>query len=105
MDREDNGLTLQGLAKRLETLEQENTELRHKVTTLEESGTRRDELAEKRGAHARRSAEAAYALDGQPVSRRALLSKAGAAAVAAVAAGGDAAEHPRSQSRPCRLLS
>ncbi len=30
MDREDNGLTLQGLAKRLETLEQENTELRHK---------------------------------------------------------------------------
>jgi hypothetical protein len=44
MGREDSGLTLQGLAQRLEALERgnkrmhsENAELRHKVATLEGS--------------------------------------------------------------------
>src|SRR5829696_3108580 len=80
MGGEDNGLTLQGLAHRLEAVERENERmrsendaLRSKVATLEGSGTRRD-------------AEAASEFEGQ-VSRRSLLSKAGAAAVAAVAAG------------------
>jgi hypothetical protein len=35
----DNALTLERLAQRLETLERENTELRHKVVTLEGSDT------------------------------------------------------------------
>ena len=87
MGAEHTGLTLEGLARRLEALERENTELRSKVATLEGSGTRRDELAENRGSERRLSGEvAALAFDGQ-VSRRLLLSKAGAAAVAAVAAG------------------
>ena len=73
-------------AQRLETLERENTELRHKVATLEGSGRHRDELAEKRGSERRQDGEAVSALEGQ-LSRRSLLSKAGAAAVAAVAAG------------------
>jgi hypothetical protein len=53
MGAEDNGLTLQGLAQRvealehenaerLETLERENTELRHEAATLGGAGTRRD---------------------------------------------------------------
>ena len=84
-EQKDNALTLEGLAQklnaqtlRLEALERENAELRSKVATLEDS----------RGSDTRRSEEAASALafDGQ-VSRRSLLSKAGAAAVAAVAAG------------------
>jgi hypothetical protein len=37
MSVEDNGLTLQSLAQRLETLERENSELRSKVATLEGS--------------------------------------------------------------------
>ncbi len=88
MDTQGNGLTLEALAQRLEALEHENTDLRSKVATLEGSGTGRHELAEKRGSETRRSGdrEAALAFDGQ-VSRRSLLSKAGAAAVAAVAAG------------------
>ena len=95
-EQKDNAQTLEGLAQklnaqtlRLEALERENAELRSKVAALEGSGPRRDELAEKRGSDTRRSEEAAEALtlsDGQ-VSRRSLLSKAGAAAVAAVAAG------------------
>ena len=74
MGAENNGLTLEGLAQRLETLERENAELRSKVAALEGSGPRRDELAEKRGSDTRRSEEAAEALafDGQ-VSRRSLL--------------------------------
>lgn len=89
MGAKGDGLTLEGLAQKLETLQRENTELRSKVAALEGSGTsRRDELAEKRGSHTRWSGdgEAALAFEGQ-VSRRSLLSKAGAAAVAAVAAG------------------
>jgi hypothetical protein len=75
MGAEDNGLSLEGLAHRLETLERENAQLRHKVATLEGSGTSWSEQVP------------ASESDGR-VSRRALLSKAGAAAVAAVAAGG-----------------
>ncbi len=81
MDGERNGLTLESLAKRLETqgqrleaLERENADLRSKVTTLEGSGTPRDDE------------EPAPALDGR-VSRRRLLSKAGAAAAGLVVAG------------------
>lgn len=81
MDGEGNGLNLQGLAQRLETLterlgglERENAGLRHKVAALRGSGSGR--AVEK------------YAPEvGGRVSRRSLLSKAGAAAVAAVAAG------------------
>ncbi len=110
MGGEDNGLTLQELAQRLEglqhenaerlqTLERENAELRHKVATLEGSGTRRGEVAALRGSGTRREEVATLRgsdtrLDGESVSefegrvsRRSLLSKAGAAAVAAVAAG------------------
>ncbi len=46
MGGEDNGLTLEGLAQRLEALERENErmrseneELRHNVATPEEAGT------------------------------------------------------------------
>ncbi len=94
MGTEDSGLTLQALAhkmetqtQRLEALERENTELRSKVATLEGSETRRHAVAELGGSGARRDGEAASGFEGR-VSRRALLSKAGAAAaVAAVAAG------------------
>lgn len=71
--QEHTGLTLQGLARRLEALERENAELRSKVATLE-------------GSEPGRIEEAASETGGV-VSRRALLSRAGAAAVAAVAAG------------------
>jgi hypothetical protein len=93
MGAEDNGLTLEALAHKLETqtqrleaLERENTELRSKVATLEGSETRRDELAELGGSGARRDGEQVPTLEGR-VSRRSLLSKSGAAAVAAMAAG------------------
>ncbi len=87
MSAEGNGLSLEGLAKRLEALERENTELREEVSALGGSGTRRGEVAELRGSDRRRSRneERTPEFDGQ-VSRKALLSKAGAAAVAAVAA-------------------
>jgi len=96
MDAEEaNELTLQGLAQRLETqarrlevLECENAELQHKVATLEDSGMRRDELAEKRGSDTPRDGESVTAEEfAGRVSRRSLLSKAGAAALGAVAAG------------------
>jgi len=75
MGAQENGLTLAGLAQRLETLERENAELR-------------DEVAELRSPDTRQSGdgEATSEFEGR-VSRGALLSKAGAAAVAAVAAG------------------
>jgi len=78
---------LQGLAQRLETLERENTELRSKVATLEESGTRRDETVEKRGSDKPRDEDTTASVFEGQVSRRSLLSKAGAAALGAVAAG------------------
>jgi hypothetical protein len=71
MDGRDNGLTLQSLANRLETLERENAALR-------------DEVAALSGSETSRAVEPVF--EGR-VSRRALLSKAGAAAVAAMAAG------------------
>lgn len=93
MGAEENGLSLRALAQRLEALERENermrsenAELRHKVSTLEGSGTRRDEVAELRSSDARRNEEYVSEFEGL-VSRRSVLSKAGAAAVAAVAAG------------------
>lgn len=82
----ESGLTLEGLAKRLEALERENTELRSKVTLLEGSDTRRDKLADIRGSETPLNGEPVAVLEG-PMSRRSLLSKAGAAAVAAMAAG------------------
>ena len=92
MGREDNRLTLQGLGHRLEALERENAELRHKVAILEGSHTHRDELAALRGSDTRRIGERASELSESSesegrVSRRWLLSKAGAAAVGTVAAG------------------
>ncbi len=93
MGAQDNGLTLEGLAHRLETLERENERLRSenaairsKVATLEGSGTRRNEPAETSSLVPRWNEERASRVDGA-VSRRSLLSKAGAAAVVAVAAG------------------
>ncbi len=93
MGAENNALTLEGLAKlletqtrRLEVLECENTELRSKVAALEGSGTRRERPDEMKESAARRDEKPVSVLEGR-VSRRSLLSKAGAAAVAAVAAG------------------
>ncbi len=93
MGTEDNGLTLEGLAhklealqrenaentQRLETLERENAELRHEVTAPRGSGTRRNAPDEPRSLVPRRDGERASGFEG-PVSRRSLLSKAGAAA-------------------------
>src|SRR5215218_2686684 len=100
MSRGNNGLTLEGLAHRLETQAQklealehenermrsENAELRDEVSALRSSGTRGGEMAVLRGSDTSRTGQAASEFAGQ-VSRRSLLSKAGAAAVAAVAAG------------------
>ena len=90
---EGNGLSLEGLAQRLKTLElenermrSENAELRDEVSALRSSGTRGGEMAVLRGSDTSRTGEAASKFAGR-VSRRSLLSKAGAAAVAAVAAG------------------
>jgi hypothetical protein len=90
---ENNGLTLEGVAQRLEALERENermrsenAELRDEVAELRGSGTPRGEVPALRGSDRRPDKEVASEFAGQ-VSRRALLSKAGAAAVAAVAAG------------------
>jgi hypothetical protein len=57
MGAEDNGLTLDGLAQRLETLERESAELRDKVATLRGSGTSRDEVVARRGSATRRVPE------------------------------------------------
>jgi hypothetical protein len=70
-----NGLSLEGLAQRLETLELENSELRSKVATLEGSQMPPGD-----------NEEPAPALDGR-VSRRGLLSKAGVAAAGLMVAG------------------
>jgi hypothetical protein len=73
---EGDGLSLQSLAQRLERLERENAELREEVAELRGSETPREG-----------EAPASEELAGRVVSRRSLLSKAGAAAVAAMAAG------------------
>jgi hypothetical protein len=92
-EQEDNGLTLEGLAQRLEALERENerissenAQLRHKVATMEGSSKERAVLPAQRGSDTDRDRESVLKFD-RKVSRRAMLSKAGAAAVAAVAAG------------------
>jgi hypothetical protein len=72
---EANGLTLQGLAQRLEALERENAALRREVTALRGLDTRRGEE------------ETTSEPEEGRVSRRWLLGKAGAAAVGTVAAG------------------
>jgi hypothetical protein len=78
MGGKDDALTLQGLAQRLEALERENERMHSENAEL------RDEVAALSGSKSSQAVEPAF--EG-PVSRRVLLSKAGAAAVAAVAAG------------------
>jgi GH25 family lysozyme M1 (1,4-beta-N-acetylmuramidase) len=92
-EQEGGRLSLKGLAQRLEALARENeqmrsenAELRGEVSALRGSGTRRGEVPALRGSDRRRDKEVASEFEGQ-VSRRALLSKAGAAVVASVAAG------------------
>jgi GH25 family lysozyme M1 (1,4-beta-N-acetylmuramidase) len=91
--QEGDKLNLEGLAQRLEALgrknEQicsENAELRDEVSALRGSGTRRGEVPALRGSDRRQDKEVASEFE-RRVSRRAFLSKAGAAAVAALAAG------------------
>lgn len=97
MGAEDNGLTLEGLAQRLEALERENermrsenAELRSKVATLEGSASRRDEVAVPRDSETRQggasASESSEESEGR-MSRRWLLSRAGAAAAGLVVAG------------------
>jgi hypothetical protein len=87
MDTEDNGLSLQGLAQRLETLERENERMRSESEQMRSENTElRREVSALRGSDTHRDGEPVSEFEGQ-VSRRALLSKAGAAAVAAMAAG------------------
>ncbi len=86
MGERDEGLTLEGLAQRLETLERENAELRNEVVALKGSDTPRNEPAETSSLVPLWDGEQTSRFEG-PVSRRALLGKAGAAAVAAMAAG------------------
>jgi hypothetical protein len=74
MGLQESGPTLEGLAERLEALERENATLRRQVATLENSETEQG---------AEPTSDAAE----EKVSRRALLGKAAAAAVAATAAG------------------
>jgi len=81
MGAEDNELTLEELAQRLEALERENDALRNEVTKL-------------RGSETPRAGERASECDGQ-VSRRQVLSKAGAAAVGVVVAGALVLRNPR----------
>jgi hypothetical protein len=95
MGEHSGGLTLEGLAQRLEALteklgglERENETLRTKVAILSEPGTRSTEVVALRGSdiHRSKDGESTSKFEGV-VSRRSLLSKAGAAAVVAVAAG------------------
>lgn len=92
-EEENNGLSLEAIAKRLEALERENerirsenAELQHKVATMEGSSTEPAELPAPRDSDTGRDGESVLELDGK-VSRRAMLTKAAAAAVAAVGAG------------------
>src|SRR5215216_3762729 len=80
--QEDNGLTLQELAQRLERLERENERVRSENAELLK------ELTELRGSQTPREGDAPASEEfAGRVSRRSLLSKAGAAALGAVAAG------------------
>jgi hypothetical protein len=80
MGAEESRLSLRALAQRLDTLERENAELRSKVASLEGSGTRRHSDAE------RASESSEEDLEGR-MSKKWLLSKAGAAAAGLVVAG------------------
>lgn len=98
------GLTLEALAQRLkalecenermrsknaewlETLERENAELRRELAAPRDPVTRRSDLDETSSLVPRHAGEGVSGFEGQ-VSRKALLGKAGAAAVAAMAAG------------------
>lgn len=111
MGAQENGLTLEGLAQRLEalqhensenaqrlqTLEQENETLRTKVAILSEPGTRSTEVATLRGSDKHWDGEPASgsAENEERVSRKWLLSKAGAVAVGTVAAGALMLRDPR----------
>jgi hypothetical protein len=93
-EQEDNGLTLKGLAHRLEALERENERIRSEnaqlwgeLSALRGLGTHRGEVVTLRGSDTPRDAEDPATEFAGRVSRRSLLSKAGAGAVAAVAAG------------------
>src|SRR5919107_4586245 len=82
MDAQRNGaISLEVLARRLDTLERENDELRSKVAALEGFNDRRKE------AEATRDSEPSEELDEGTISRRGLLGKAGAAAAGLVVAG------------------
>jgi hypothetical protein len=83
---QESGLTLEGLAQRLETLERENAELRQEVSALRSSPTPRGEVPALRDSGMPPTKEPAPEPEGR-VSRRALLSRAGAAAVGLVVAG------------------
>lgn len=92
MGVQESRLTLEGLAHKLEALteklgglERENAELRNEVVALRSSGTHGGGTAEMRGSDTRQAGEDASKFEGQ-VSRKWLLSKAGAAAVGTVAA-------------------
>ncbi len=76
MGTQDNGLTLEGLAQRLEALERENAELRSKVATLEGSGTRTNGPAETGSLVPHQDGERAVGFEGR-VSRRSLLRRRG----------------------------
>jgi hypothetical protein len=78
MDAPKNGPTLEGLARRLEALEQENSELRAKVVTLEGLAAPKEKPV---------SIDEHDEVVEEGVSRKAMLAKAGAAAVAVAAAG------------------
>ncbi len=80
MGAEDAGLTLEGLAQRLEALERENERMRSENAKLQE------EVTELRDASTPREEEPLLE-SGRRVSRRQLLSKAGAAAAGLVVAG------------------
>jgi hypothetical protein len=62
MGEEDNGLSLEGLAHRLQALERENAELRQEVSALRSSGTRRGEVPALRDSGMHRTKEPALAL-------------------------------------------
>jgi len=74
------GLTLEGLAERLEALKRENAELRHEVATLRDSATRHIPDEES-------TSQQPPTFEEGRVSRKWLLSRAGAAAAGVVVAG------------------
>jgi hypothetical protein len=82
MDAQENGTTsLEDLARRLEALERENADLRGKVAALEGSEDRHGGVAAASGSEPSEKPEE------DRISRRRLLSKAGAAAAGLVVAG------------------